>query len=171
MSCSKPCILFCMAPAAATKLPPNGQQIAPRRRTEHFRGVHAPRVACVVSTAERMSKAVLLPIKSCTSWRTEHDYSLYTRCIADRCSLQLNASQPGFGARNRAGATGAADTDPTRRQRHERSISDQKIEAFAVAYLQVDKVRQEYSTKIGATTDEAAKAKLQNEASQEWSRR
>jgi hypothetical protein len=46
-------------------------------------------------------------------------------------------------------------------------ISDQKIEAFAVAYLQVDKVRQEYSTKIGATTDEAAKAKLQNEASQE----
>ena len=46
-------------------------------------------------------------------------------------------------------------------------ISDQKIEAFAVAYLQVDKVRQEYSTKSGATTDEAAKAKLQNEASQE----
>lgn len=36
-----------------------------------------------------------------------------------------------------------------------------------MAYLQVDKVRQEYSTKIGATTDEAAKAKLQNEASQE----
>ncbi|MDX0403716.1 DUF4168 domain-containing protein [Sinorhizobium medicae] len=46
-------------------------------------------------------------------------------------------------------------------------ISEQKIEAFAVAYLQVDKVRQEYSTKIGATTDEAAKTKLQNEASQE----
>ncbi|PST24026.1 DUF4168 domain-containing protein [Mesorhizobium plurifarium] len=46
-------------------------------------------------------------------------------------------------------------------------ISEQKIEAFAVAYLQVDKVRQEYSTKIDATTDEAAKAKLQNEASQE----
>ncbi|MQW89056.1 DUF4168 domain-containing protein [Sinorhizobium saheli] len=46
-------------------------------------------------------------------------------------------------------------------------ISEQKIEAFAVAYLQVDKVRQEYSAKIGAAKDESAKAKLQNEASQE----
>ncbi|MDC9833818.1 DUF4168 domain-containing protein [Rhizobium binxianense] len=43
-------------------------------------------------------------------------------------------------------------------------VSDQKIEAFAVAYLQVDKVRQEYSAKIGATKDEAAKQKLQQEA-------
>ncbi|MBB3656707.1 hypothetical protein FHX15_001935 [Rhizobium sp. BK650] len=43
-------------------------------------------------------------------------------------------------------------------------VSDQKIEAFAVAYLQVDKVRQEYSAKIGATKDEAAKQKLQEEA-------
>ena len=43
-------------------------------------------------------------------------------------------------------------------------VSDQKIEAFAVAYLQVDKVRQEYSAKIGATKDEAAKQKLQDEA-------
>ena len=44
------------------------------------------------------------------------------------------------------------------------AVSDQKIEAFAVAYLQVDKVRQEYSAKIGATKDEAAKQKLQDEA-------
>jgi hypothetical protein len=43
-------------------------------------------------------------------------------------------------------------------------VSDQKIEAFAVAYLQVDKVRQEYSAKIGAAKDEAAKQKLQDEA-------
>ncbi|EJJ28384.1 DUF4168 domain-containing protein [Rhizobium sp. CF142] len=43
-------------------------------------------------------------------------------------------------------------------------VSDQKIEAFAVAYLQVDKVRKEYSAKIGATKDEAAKQKLQEEA-------
>lgn len=43
-------------------------------------------------------------------------------------------------------------------------VSDQKIEAFAVAYLQVDKVRQEYSAKIGATKDEAAKQQLQEEA-------
>ena len=43
-------------------------------------------------------------------------------------------------------------------------VSDQKIEAFAVAYLQVDKVRQEYSAKIDATKDEAAKQKLQDEA-------
>ncbi|TBZ16723.1 DUF4168 domain-containing protein [Rhizobium leguminosarum] len=44
------------------------------------------------------------------------------------------------------------------------AVSDQKIEAFAVAYLQVDKVRQEYSAKIGATKDEAAKQQLQEEA-------
>ncbi|QWW69948.1 DUF4168 domain-containing protein [Rhizobium sp. WYJ-E13] len=43
-------------------------------------------------------------------------------------------------------------------------VSDQKIEAFAVAYLQVDRVRKEYSAKIGATKDEAAKQKLQEEA-------
>ena len=43
-------------------------------------------------------------------------------------------------------------------------VSDQKIEAFAVAYVQVDKVRKEYSAKIGATKDEAAKQKLQEEA-------
>ena len=46
-------------------------------------------------------------------------------------------------------------------------VSDQKIEAFAVAYLQVDKVRQEYSAKIGATKDEATKQKLQDEAKKE----
>ncbi|NVD42743.1 DUF4168 domain-containing protein [Ensifer sp. HO-A22] len=46
-------------------------------------------------------------------------------------------------------------------------ISDQKIQAFAVAYLQVDKVRQEYSAKIDATTDAAAKEKLEAEASKE----
>lgn len=44
------------------------------------------------------------------------------------------------------------------------AVSDQKIEAFAVAYLQVDKVRQEYSAKIGATKDETAKQQLQEEA-------
>ncbi|TKT57365.1 DUF4168 domain-containing protein [Rhizobium sp. LC145] len=45
------------------------------------------------------------------------------------------------------------------------AVTDQKIEAFAVAYLQVDKVRQEYSTKIGATSDAATKQQLQTEAS------
>ncbi|RUM16556.1 DUF4168 domain-containing protein [Rhizobium fabae] len=43
-------------------------------------------------------------------------------------------------------------------------VSDQKLQAFAVAYVQVDKVRQEYSAKIDATKDEAAKQKLQDEA-------
>ncbi|AYG61659.1 DUF4168 domain-containing protein [Rhizobium jaguaris] len=43
-------------------------------------------------------------------------------------------------------------------------ISDQKIQAFAVAYLQVDKIRQEYSAKIGATPDATAKQQLQAEA-------
>ncbi|MDL2408975.1 DUF4168 domain-containing protein [Rhizobium calliandrae] len=44
------------------------------------------------------------------------------------------------------------------------AISDQKIQAFAVAYLQVDKIRQEYSAKIGATPDANAKQQLQAEA-------
>ncbi|SCB61907.1 protein of unknown function [Rhizobium aethiopicum] len=43
-------------------------------------------------------------------------------------------------------------------------VSDQKLEAFAVAYVQVDKVRQQYSAKIDATQDQAAKQKLQDEA-------
>ncbi|NLS08231.1 DUF4168 domain-containing protein [Rhizobium sp. P32RR-XVIII] len=47
------------------------------------------------------------------------------------------------------------------------AVSDQKLEAFAVAYLQVDKVRQEYSAKIGAMSDEGAKQKLQTEASEQ----
>jgi hypothetical protein len=47
------------------------------------------------------------------------------------------------------------------------TVSDQKIEAFAVAYLQVDKVRQEYSAKIGATSDPTAKQQLQTEASKQ----
>ncbi|TCU27889.1 uncharacterized protein DUF4168 [Rhizobium azibense] len=47
------------------------------------------------------------------------------------------------------------------------TVSDQKIEAFAVAYLQVDQLRQEYSAKIGATKDTAAKQQLQTEASKQ----
>ncbi|MCV9961316.1 DUF4168 domain-containing protein [Pararhizobium sp. BT-229] len=47
------------------------------------------------------------------------------------------------------------------------TISDQKIEAFAVAYLQVDKVRQDYAAKIGAEKDAVNKQKLQNEANQQ----
>lgn len=47
------------------------------------------------------------------------------------------------------------------------AISDQKIEAFAVAYLQVDKVRQDYAAKIGAEKDAANKQKLQNEANKQ----
>ncbi|OWV75540.1 hypothetical protein ATY77_30890 [Rhizobium sp. R634] len=46
-------------------------------------------------------------------------------------------------------------------------VSDKKLEAFAVAYVQVDKVRQEYSAKIDATKDQAAKQKLQEEAKKE----
>jgi uncharacterized protein involved in copper resistance len=47
------------------------------------------------------------------------------------------------------------------------ALSDEKLQAFAVAYLQVDKVRKDYSAKIGTTTDAAAKQKLQNEANQQ----
>ena len=47
------------------------------------------------------------------------------------------------------------------------AISDQKIEAFAVAYLQVDKVRQDYAAKIGAEKDAVTKQKLQNEANKQ----
>ncbi|WFU13074.1 DUF4168 domain-containing protein (plasmid) [Rhizobium sp. CB3090] len=44
------------------------------------------------------------------------------------------------------------------------AISDEKIEAFTVAYLQVDKIRQEYATKIEAAADETAKQELRSEA-------
>ncbi|MDW5312842.1 DUF4168 domain-containing protein [Rhizobium sp. PL01] len=47
------------------------------------------------------------------------------------------------------------------------AISDQKIEAFAVAYLQVDKVRQDYAAKISAEKDAVNKQKLQNEANKQ----
>ena len=47
------------------------------------------------------------------------------------------------------------------------AISDLKIEAFAVAYLQVDKVRQDYAAKIGAEKDAVSKQKLQNEANKQ----
>ncbi|MBD9511236.1 DUF4168 domain-containing protein [Ensifer sp. ENS10] len=63
----------------------------------------------------------------------------------------------------------AQETQPTQGQADNKgtdaAISEQKIEAFAVAYLQVDKVRQEYSAKIEATSDEAAKKKLETEGS------
>jgi hypothetical protein len=63
----------------------------------------------------------------------------------------------------------AQDAQPAQGQTETQSapISDQKLEAFAVAYLEVDKVRQQYSAKIGATSDAAAKEKLQTEASQQ----
>jgi Domain of unknown function (DUF4168) len=47
------------------------------------------------------------------------------------------------------------------------AISDKQIEAFAVAYLQVDKVRQDYAAKIGSEKDATAKQKLQNEANKQ----
>lgn len=47
------------------------------------------------------------------------------------------------------------------------AISDKQIEAFAVAYLQVDKVRQDYAAKIGSEKDATTKQKLQNEANKQ----
>lgn len=47
------------------------------------------------------------------------------------------------------------------------AISEKKIEAFAVAYLQVDKVRQDFAVRIGAEKDAVAKQKLQNEANKQ----
>ncbi|CAN7308923.1 DUF4168 domain-containing protein [Pararhizobium sp. LjRoot235] len=47
------------------------------------------------------------------------------------------------------------------------AISDKQVEAFAVAYLQVDKVRQDYAAKIGSEKDATAKQKLQNEANKQ----
>ncbi|MGY5810233.1 DUF4168 domain-containing protein [Rhizobium sp. LEGMi198b] len=44
------------------------------------------------------------------------------------------------------------------------AISNEKIEAFTVAHLQVDKIRQEYATKIEAAADETAKQELRSEA-------
>ncbi|WP_141679591.1 DUF4168 domain-containing protein [Ensifer adhaerens] len=63
----------------------------------------------------------------------------------------------------------AQETEPAQGQADNKGtgavISEQKIEAFAVAYLQVDKVRQEYSAKIEATSDAAAKKELETEGS------
>lgn len=66
-------------------------------------------------------------------------------------------------------AQGAAEPQATRPMQGTApaAISDQKIEAFAVAYLQVDKVRQDYAAKIGAEKDAVSKQKLQNEANQQ----
>ncbi|UWU25683.1 DUF4168 domain-containing protein (plasmid) [Rhizobium sp. CB3060] len=44
------------------------------------------------------------------------------------------------------------------------SISDQKIEAFAIAYLQVGNIRQEYAARIEAAPDETSKQELRSEA-------
>lgn len=46
-------------------------------------------------------------------------------------------------------------------------ISDEKLEAFAVAYLKVDSVRQSYAARIGAEKDAASRQKLQNEANKQ----
>ena len=67
-------------------------------------------------------------------------------------------------------AQGAAEpqaTQPMQQGTAPAAISDQKIEAFAVAYLQVDKVRQDYAAKIGAEKDAVSKQKLQNEANKQ----
>ncbi|MCA1491366.1 DUF4168 domain-containing protein [Sinorhizobium alkalisoli] len=69
-------------------------------------------------------------------------------------ALELAQAQQAEPVQGQTGATSAP-------------ISDQKLEAFAVAYLQVDKVRQAYSTKIGSETDASTKEKLQTEANQE----
>ncbi|MEY9200406.1 hypothetical protein ABIA16_005585 [Sinorhizobium fredii] len=129
---------------------------------------------CVTHDTERLSKAVLLPITSCTSKRARpRGMNMITRytpvasltaavfglmVVSPASALELAQAQETQPAQQTApaqpGAKGA-------------QISEQKIEAFAVAYLQVDKVRQEYSAKIGATQDAAAKEKLQSEASQQ----
>lgn len=69
-------------------------------------------------------------------------------------ALELAQAQQAEPAQSQTGATSAP-------------VSEQKLEAFAVAYLQVDKVRQEYSAKIGAESDASAKEKLQTEANQQ----
>ncbi|WFU11917.1 DUF4168 domain-containing protein (plasmid) [Rhizobium sp. CB3090] len=69
------------------------------------------------------------------------------------CAQQATQEKPTQGQPDSSGAAAA--------------VSDQKIEAFAVAYLQVDKIRQEYSAKIGATSDPTAKQQLQTEASKQ----
>jgi hypothetical protein len=43
-------------------------------------------------------------------------------------------------------------------------LSDEKLKAFAVAYLKVDKVRQDYTARIGGTQDQTARQSLKTEA-------
>lgn len=47
------------------------------------------------------------------------------------------------------------------------AISDEKLNAFAVAYLKVDSVRQTFAAKIGAEKDAVSRQKLQNEANKQ----
>lgn len=49
------------------------------------------------------------------------------------------------------------------------AISDEKVEAFTVAYLEVRSVQQDYAARIGATQDVNAQQQLQAEASQKSS--
>lgn len=63
----------------------------------------------------------------------------------------------------------AAAQDATQKEQTSQAavgVSDQKIEAFAVAYLEVQKVRQDYSARIEAEPDESAQRKLTAEANQ-----
>lgn len=81
--------------------------------------------------------------------------------------FSFSAFGPAFALETAQSQTTQSVQQQTGAKAADAAVSDQKIEAFAVAYLQVDKVRQEYSAKIDATKDAAAKEKLQTEASKE----
>ncbi|MEY9324504.1 hypothetical protein ABIA20_001538 [Sinorhizobium fredii] len=127
----------------------------------------------VVIDTERLNEAVLLPITSCTSKRARpRGMNMITRYTPVASLTVAVFSLMAFSPASALELAQAQETQPTQQapaQPGAKSapISEEKIEAFAVAYLQVDKVRQEYSAKIGATQDAAAKEKLQTEASQQ----
>ncbi len=104
------------------------------------------------------TKAASTPVASLTA-------ALLGLLVVQSPAFAQGAAEP-QATQPRTPQAGASQAAP-QAQIPQAALTDEKLKAFAVAYLQVDKVRQDYTQKIGTTTDAAAKQKLQNEANQQ----
>lgn len=104
-------------------------------------------------------KAASTPVASLTA-------ALLGILVVQSPAFAQGAAEP-QATQRRTPQAGATQVPAPQGQAPQAAITDEKLKAFAVAYLQVDKVRQDYTQKIGTTTDAAAKQKLQNEANQQ----
>lgn len=106
-----------------------------------------------------LTKAASMPVASLTA-------ALLGILIVQSPAFAQGAAEP-QAAQPRTPQAGASQIPAPQTQLPQAAITDEKLKAFAVAYLQVDKVRQDYTRKIGTTADAATKQKLQNEANQQ----